>query len=110
MDDRIIRSRTLYNSVCSLDDQIRGMEDYIIELEEERDEWRKKYNSEITKSIENGNIMIAQSLKACIDVPDINGLTPACAVVLTRIREMKTIQEVKKYINKISKGLTKGKK
>ncbi len=94
----VYRSKTLGGFMGRLDAKLCDME-YAIEAQKEE---IMRLNGEISleshKRMEEGNAMIGNILKACISVPDMNQMGPAAAIVIDKISDMTTIEEVQEYI------------
>ncbi len=97
--DEVYRSRILAKFMGGLDQTICEMEDTIQVQKEEIRQLNHQIAEDLNKRMQDGYAMIGNALMACIDKPDINAIGPSGAVILSRIRDMQTIEQVQEYVN-----------
>jgi len=99
---KFIRSETLFNALESLDGDILRLEadvTYWNKLWKERD---AAYNKLLDEQIRSGQQNMANILAATLNTaPSLNIIGPAGAIVLLKIKEMETIEQVKAYLDSI---------
>ena len=104
--EQLIVSRTMAEFFYGLDDKCKSMEDYIKQLEQERDEWRDKYNAEMHNRFKESQKMMGETLKAALlgadigPAPSMESLGTVGATMIATIRDFTTIKQVHEYINK----------
>ena len=97
----VFGSDTLKRVFSNLDNKCFGMEQTIREQERIISDLNKEISANTHKQLQSGYAMIGNVLKACIGTGDINEMGPGAAIVLDRIRDMQTIEEVHEYVNKL---------
>ena len=95
------KSRTLSSFFSRLDEKIEDMEYTIFVQKEEIKELQKQVDDDISRRMREGNAMIGNILSACIGGGRIDQMGPAAAIVLDKIRNMSTVEEIHNYVNKL---------
>jgi hypothetical protein len=106
-------SYTLNQAFRSLDEDIQNLELDNFELRKKNRELEKELSDNLNERLKECNKSVANTLIAALSVPGYDAFTPASAVVLQKIRHMKDIKEIHKYIDSIGEKVlkeTKGKK
>lgn len=98
-----MKSSILHNALENLDQDI-----FELEIENERlkakvQELHKQICSNIDKQLKEGQNIMSQTFLAILDIPEISSLGTVGVTVVAKIRDMKTIEEVHNYIDKIYK-------
>lgn len=101
-------SKTLKRVFSALDERCYDMEQQLIEKDEKIAEMHKQICEDMNRRMREGNAMIGNVLKACLGGGDIKEMGAGAAVVLDRVRNMNTIEEVKEYVNKLIKESANG--
>ena len=99
-----VASPFLKNVISMVDKELCMQNELIENLTHELDELKKKETFDLNSKIDSQCKSMAQTLLASLEVPvDINSIGPVGAVILARIRDMQTIEQVNEYLDKILK-------
>lgn len=96
-------SKAMNQLLYSFDEKFLNYERTISAQAAEIEELRKSNAEMMNKQLEDGNKMVADTLLACI-TPSFEVLNPASAIIITRISEMQTIEEVHEYIHSLKEN------
>ena len=98
-----LRSHFLLSMIYKVDEHLVAQEKMIEEQDNKIKDLQKKMSDRLNQDLASSQNMIANVLNACISTPSVNSLGPVGATVIARIRDMATIDEVKDYIEDITK-------
>lgn len=93
------KSKALRAILHSIDETFLNYEETISHLKIQRDQLQSDYNKLITQQVTDGNKMIADVLKACLTEPPLDVLNAAGSIIVMKIADMQTIEEVHEYIH-----------
>ena len=98
-----LQSTFLQNLIYNLDDHLCNQNRRIIELEEELEKAQKIISKRMDDDLNNSMNMMGNVLSAMVSTPSVSSLGPVGATVISKIRDMKNIKQVKTYIEQIVK-------
>lgn len=101
-DFPFIPASKAFNRILNMvDDTFLLYEEQIQKLELEKEEYRNLYNELMNKQLADGNKMMGDVLLACFDKASLDIANAPSAIVLLKLSEMQTIEEVHEYINEM---------
>lgn len=103
-----LRSRTLLTLLTNIDTEMYCLEQDIAELQDENTKLRREIGENLNAKLKLQQRELAETLMACLDVPENPSMMGTVgATLLARIRDMKSMDDVKAFIDRIGEQTKK---